>query len=247
MAKKLLKLNQIIAIGNGEKSSAKKIMTKTYQMFDKDGLFSGFTKSYEPIDEEGENLPKEDKIVQFNIRDCIKEVSIALKELINIIATQDIGNCTAKADIIIDEQVLVKDIPVTHLLFLEKQLEDIHTFVSSLPILDPSEKWSFNNEANLYITEEKKTVRTKKTPEVIVKYEATKEHPAQTELIYVDKPEGYWNTVKFSGSASKKEKDEILERINKLQKAIKIAREEGNSLEVEKVDVGDKILNYIFK
>jgi hypothetical protein len=246
MAKKTLKLNQIIAIANGEKSRTKKILTKLYQQMDKESLFSGLSKTYEPLDDEGEKLPQEDKMVQFNVKDCIKEVTSTLGEMINIIATQDVGNCSARADIIIDDKVLVEQVPVTHLLFLEKQIEDIITFINSLPTLDPVEKWSFNNEANLYVAEEKKTIRTKKMPEVIVKYEATKEHPAQTELIYVDRPEGYWHTIKFSGAISKKEKEELMDRVLKLQKAIKVAREEGNGLEVEKVAFGEKILEYIF-
>ncbi|MCG8568763.1 MAG: hypothetical protein MJB14_01365 [Spirochaetes bacterium] len=247
MANKKMKLNQVIAIGNGEKSRCKKIMTKLYQKLDKEALFAGITKTYESIDEEGEQLPKEEKFVQLNVRDCINEVSSALKEMINIVATQDVGNCDAKADIKIDDKIIIHQVPVTHMLFLEKQLEDIHTFVSSLPTLDPAEKWTFNNEVNLYVSEEKKTIRTKKTPEVIVKYEATEKHPAQTELIYIDKPAGNWNTIKFSGSFSKKEKDDILDKIRKLQQAVKFAREEANGYEVEKIQYGDKILDYIFK
>ncbi|MFW5799520.1 MAG: hypothetical protein ACOCV8_01795 [Spirochaetota bacterium] len=247
MANKNLKLNQVIAIGNGEKSRAKKIMTKTYQKLDKEVLFLGLTKTYKPIDEEGEKLPKEEKFVQYTVKEAIKEVSDALISMINIVGTQDSANCEAKADITVDNNVIVEQVPVTHLLFLEKQLEDIYSFANSLPTLDPSEKWSFSEEANYYISDEKETVRTKKTPEVILKAEATKEHPAQTELIYVDKQVGFWHTVKFSGAIAKKEKDRILEKIRKLQKAVKFAREEANGIECEKVKYGELILNYIFE
>jgi hypothetical protein len=247
MAGKKSKLNQIIAVGNGEKSRAKKVMTKIYQKLDKDVLFSGITKTYEPIDEEGEQLPKEEKFVQMTVKDSIKEVKEVLTGMFNIVATQDIANCYAKADIEVDGKVIVSDVPVPHLLFLEKQLEDINTFVNSLPTLDPSEKWTYKEQSNCYVSEEKKTIRTKKTPEVIVKYEATEKHPAQTELIYIDKPAGYWHTIKFSGATTKKEKDLILEKIQKLQKAVKYAREEANNTEVETSDIGNLILDYIFE
>lgn len=247
MAGKKSKLNQIIAVGNGEKSRAKKVMTKIYQKLDKDVLFSGISKTYEPIDEEGEQLPKEEKFVQMTVKDSIKEVKEVLTGMFNIVATQDIANCYAKADIEVNGKVIVSDVPVTHLLFLEKQLEDINTFVNSLPTLDPSEKWTYKEQSNCYVSEEKKTIRTKKTPEVIVKYEATEKHPAQTELIYIDKPAGYWHTIKFSGATTKKEKDLILEKIQKLQKAIKYAREEANNTEVETSDTGNLILDYIFE
>ena len=247
MAGKKSKLNQIIAIGNGEKSRAKKVMTKIYQKLDKEILFSGIAKTYEPIDEEGEQLPKEEKYVQMAVGDSIKEVKAVLTEMFNVVATQDIANCEAKANIEVDGKVIISDVPVTHLLFLEKQLEDISTFVNTLPTLDPSEKWSYKEETNCYISEEKKTIRTKKTPEVIVKYEATEKHPAQTELIYIDKPAGYWHTIKFSGATTKKKKDLILEKIRKLQKAVKFAREEANNTEVEKSNFGNLILDYVFE
>ena len=247
MADRKIKLNQIIAIGNGEKSRAKKAMTKIYQKLDKEVLFSGISKTYEPIDEEGEQLPKEEKFVQMTAEDSVKEVKSVLIDMFNVVATQDIANCIAKGTIEVDGKVIVSDVPVTHLLFLEKQLEDINTFVHSLPTLDPSEKWTYNDQSNCFVSEEKKTIRTKKTPEVIVKYEATEKHPAQTELIYIDKPAGYWHTIKFSGATTKKKKDILLEKIRKLQKAIKFAREEANNSEVEKSQMGNLILDYIFE
>jgi len=36
---------------------------------------------------------------------------------------------------------LLADVPVTYLLFLEKQLTDLRTFVDKLPVLDPSVVW----------------------------------------------------------------------------------------------------------
>ncbi len=247
MSSKELKLNQVIAIANGVKSRAKKLITKHYQDLEKSAMLSGLSKTYEPIDEEGEKLPKEEKFIQLSVKDSIKEVSKMLKELIDIVGTQDVANCEAKTDIKVDEKVILKDVPVTHLLFLEKQLEDIFTFVNSFPTLDPAEKWAFSEEANCYQSEMKQTVRTKKVPKVIVKYEATEKHPAQTELIYEDIPVGYWNTIKFSGCIKKSDKDLLLDKIRKLQDAVKVGREEANGLEVKKVEYGKAIIDYIFE
>ena len=85
MAGKKSKLNQIIAVGNGEKSRAKKVITKIYQKLDKDVLFSGISKTYEPIDEDGEQLPKEEKFVQITVEDSIKEVKAALTGMLPIV------------------------------------------------------------------------------------------------------------------------------------------------------------------
>jgi hypothetical protein len=39
------------------------------------------------------------------------------------------------------------------------------------------------------------SLRTSKEPTVIVKYDATKEHPAQTELFTKDVPVGTWTQI----------------------------------------------------
>lgn len=41
--------------------------------------------------------------------------------MFDVVATQDFANCQAKADVMVEGRVLIKDAPVTHLLFLEKQ------------------------------------------------------------------------------------------------------------------------------
>jgi len=42
----------------------------------------------------------------------------------------------------------VGHVPATYLLFLEKQLTDLHTLVSKLPVLDASETWVFDQAAD---------------------------------------------------------------------------------------------------
>jgi hypothetical protein len=107
--------------------------------------------------------------------------------------------------------------------------------------------WTLDANKNCYVTEEEKTVKTQKKVEVIVKYEATKEHPAQTELINVDKTIGHWTTIHLSGALPEKERDAIIERIEKLQDAVKIAREQANSAEITmRKGFAKSILGYIF-
>jgi archaellum component FlaF (FlaF/FlaG flagellin family) len=213
----------------------------------KEELFSGLSKKYIPIDEEGERLPNETKNIQMSVKQAINEVSESCKNMFNIVATQDIGNCSAKADIIVDGVVVAEKVPATYLIFLEKQLTDLATFTSSFPTLDPSENWKWKEDAQFYVSEPKETIRTKKVNKVLVKYEATDKHPAQTEVYPEDIQIGTYTTIKYSGCISKKEKDEILERIRVLDKAVKIAREEANNSVVEMSDLGDKILGHIFK
>jgi len=57
---------------------------------------------------------------------------------------------------------------------------------------------------------------------------------------------GEWRTVKFSSALAAQEKNEIIERIRRLQEAVKFAREEANSMEVDNVTIGNKVFDFVF-
>ncbi|HIJ70636.1 MAG TPA: hypothetical protein HPP87_04645 [Planctomycetes bacterium] len=158
----------------------------------------------------------------------------------------DSSSTSAKADVIVAGDTILSDVPVSVLLFLEKQLIDLRTLANNLPTLPTDKIWKLDVAKNCYVTEPEQTVKTQKKIEPIVKYHATKEHPAQTDLISVDKTIGHWVTIHLSGALPEKERDTIIERIEKLQDAIKIAREQSNSAEVLKAEIAENILGYIF-
>lgn len=241
------KLNQIIAIMNSKKSKAKESLTQVYHQLQKPDLLSGISRNYKSKEEGGETQPPESKLVQVKVRDLINSIQQDLTEAFDVVATQDWANCLAKADIVVDGKTICAGVPVTHLLFLEKQLVDIETLVEKLPVLDPGERWEFNSAQDCFASEPFQTTRTKKTPKSHIKYEATKEHPAQVEMYFEDITVGTWTTIKFSGAIPSSERNQLLERVRKLADAVKAAREEANGMEVEKKKVGEAVLGYIFK
>jgi hypothetical protein len=240
------KLNQIIAVAAGKKSQAGKAITEAYQSLQKTTLLEGISRTYKPKDDEGEPLPPERTLVQLKVWDALRGVAASLTELFDVVATQDAANCKAKANVTVDGTAVLRDVPVTTLLFLEKQLVDLHTFVEKLPTLDPGEAWSFNADVDQYSSEPYQTTKTKKVMKNHVKAEATKGHPAQVETYTEDVIVGHWTTVKFSGAVPAKEKNEMLARVRALQEAVKLAREEANGLEVEPRKMGAAVLQYVF-
>ena len=242
----MTKLNQIIAVEKGVKTAAFQKLTDVYQLLQKNALLSGISRTYRPRDEEGESLPPESTRVQLRTEEVIKEVTEELTRLFDVTATKEWANCQAKADVLVEGTVLLKDVPATYLLFLEKQLVDLHTFIKKLPTLDASESWEFDASANCYATEPVQTVKTRKIPRNHVKAEATEHHPAQVEVYYEDVAIGYWRTVKFSGALPAKRIHELTERVERLQQAVKFAREEANSLEITDQKLGAKVFQYLF-
>lgn len=241
------KLNQVIAVVAGKKARAAQVITEAYHKLQKQGLFDGITRTYRPKDEDGEKFPNETKHAQVKLNDVLREVSEALVEQYDTVATQDAANCKAVADVKVNGTVILPAVPVTHLLFLEKQVNDLATFVSKLPTLDPADEWAFDSNADAYATEPSETVKTKKIPRNHVLAEATKEHPAQVQVYNEDVVVGYWKTIKFSGALPAKDKNAMADRVRLLHQAIVTAREEANSIEVAQVREGQAVLDFVFQ
>ncbi len=242
----MARLNQIIAVEKGVKSRSFQELTDAHQALQKPALLAGIARTYRPKDEEGEQLPPESTKVQVKAEEIIRQTTGILTRLFDVTATKDWTNCVAKADVVIDGEPLLRDVPVAYLLFLEKQLVDLHTFVRKLPVLDAAESWSYDASADCFATDATQTTRTKKIPRNHVKAEATEKHPAQVEVYYEDVVVGYWKTVKFSGALPAKRVNELLERVEKLQQAVKFAREEANSAEVVDRETGEKVFRFLF-
>jgi hypothetical protein len=241
------KLNQIIAVRDGKKTKVQKAITEVYHIVQKPTLFEGISRNYHPDTEDGETFPPENKQVQYTVKRAIGDVRESLSELFDITATQDYANCKATGDVVVNGETVLPFVPVTHLLFLEKQLVDVQSFVTKLPTLDPAERWSFSDVSDSYESESHNTAKTKKILRNHVQAEATKEHPAQVDVYSEDVKTGEWSTVKFSGAMPLAEKNAILHRIAELIDAVKCAREQANNTEIEKVSVADSIFGYIFK
>ena len=242
----MAKLNQILAIEKGIKTRVYAEFTELHQATQKPGLMNGFIKSYQPRDEDGETYPTESQKVQYHAADVLDRVAKGLSELFDITATKDYANCTARADIVVDGRTLIADVPATYLLFLEKQLSDLHTFIAKMADLDPGSDWSVDPSTGQYKTEPSSTQRTKKVQRPITLYEATKEHPAQTQLITDDVIAGSWLTIKYSGAMSAPRKKQLLARIEKLSNAVKFAREQANAMDVQDKKCGKEVFDFLF-
>lgn len=244
----MTKLSQIVAVEKGVKSDAQRRFTDAHREVQKQPLLSGISRTYQPRDDEGDRLPPESTRVQIKCEEVLSDVSAILTRLFDVTLTKDYANCTARANVVVDDTPLLTDVPVTYLLFLEKQLLDMHTFVSKLPVLDPAEDWedALDPVSGCWKTRPVRTVRSKKVPRNHVLAEATKEHPAQVEVYYEDVPVGDWTTVKFSGAVPATRVREILDRVTALQEAVKFAREEANGTEIIDQHAGEAVFRYLF-
>jgi hypothetical protein len=246
------KLNQILAIERGEKEKSYKELTTAHHGLKQKGALTGFSKTYQPIAEDGEVFPPERQVLQTRAHRVVEKTQKILRRHWDLVATRDWTNCDARADLVLhpgtdQETVLIESVPASHLLWLEKQLNDLHTFCKDLPVLPADEEWQHDDQQDCFRSPPIKSVRTKKIVRPMVKYEATKEHPAQVDLVQEDQTIGHWTTTKFSGALEATRVEVLKDRVRALQRAVKFARERANSVEVVDQRVADKVFGYLFE
>lgn len=243
----MTKLNQIIAVEPSVKAKATREFTDLHREVTKTALLSGISRTYQPKDEEnGDNLPSESTLVQVKAENVISRVSETLTRLFDVTLTKETANASATADVKVGSRVILPNVPVTYLLFLEKQLLGLHTFVSKLPTLDPSQTWTYDAASGQYVTGITETVRSKKVPKNWEKAPPTKEHPAQVEIFHEDIIVGTWSKREFSGALPATRVNELITRVEDLQTAVKFAREEANNTEITDATAGKAVFDYLF-
>lgn len=242
----MAKLNQILAIEKQTKQSAYEQVTGIHQMTQKDQLLQGISRTYKPLTEEGEKFPAENNAVQVRVEQSLKAVATALTPLFDVTLTRDTANCSAKSDVVVDGKVLLKSVPATYLLWLEKQLVDLHTIIVKLPTLPQSDTWKYSDQQECFATDAVETAKTKKIPSAFVKAPATEHHPAQVDVVHDDRVQGYWSTIKYSGALPRERAQLLRDRIEKLMAAVKFAREEANSTEAAKQFAGEQVFDFLF-
>jgi len=238
---------EIIVIERGVKSAAMRKITNIYHGAQQSGRFVGMTKQYTPKDDDGEIVPTETRRVQTTVQKEIEAVFAVMSEWLDVAATRDVGNCVARADLVLNGTVLLKQVPVHFLLFLEKQLTDLRTFIAALPVLDPAEAWFWDEEVELYKTAPRVTTRsvTKVVPLVLLA--PTDKHPGQAQTVKEQIQTGTFLETKMSGAIKESAQQLLLRRVDELYQAVQVAREVANKTHISVVKAGDVILDYIFK
>lgn len=243
----MAKLHQILSVEGDIRSQSQKDLTAAHHGLQKTEMLSGLQKTYEPLKEDGDRLGAEGNLLQTRVPDVIARTAVILTRLFDVVATKDFGNMGAKADLVVNGTVLVKDAPAIWLLWLEKQLADIHTFIVKLPTTPADTKWKWDAQQICYVNEtEIRTHRTSKEQTHQVVVQATDKFPAQVVQLTKDVIVGNWTTIKYSGAIDMKQVQQMKDRVELLMKEVKYAREKANQVEVVDQTFGAGILKYIF-
>lgn len=241
------KLHELLAVEQDRKHQASKTIGETRKLFtNKAPYFDGTIKRYVALEENAEQIPDERKEIVTTVTQTLRKAQQDIVIALDATLSKEETNCSGntKAELTVDG-VSFGTFSATSLLALESQLNRLRELYNDLPTLDPAKKWYFDEQEGIYKTEAEIKFRSVKRPKVIVKYEATEKHPAQTELMHLDFQVGKYETVNSSGRLPMAEKQGILNRITNLIEAVKIARSKANSVEVNNTKVGDQLFDFI--
>ncbi len=241
-------LHQLLAVRDTTKSQAEKAVTRAYHTIQKAEPLSGIQRTHERRFDEDAELPGEYKHVQVKAQTVTDEFAKAMGRLFDVTAAVDWTNCHATADVVLpDGTVLIEDAPATFLIFLEKQLVDVRSFVEKLPVLDPAIEWTEPTAPDQpWRSREVKTTSTKKVLRNHVAAEATQHHPAQVQTYQEDVVSGWWSTIKLSGALPAATVASMRDRVNVLIEAVKVARGEANMSEVIDPKPGRAVFGFLF-
>lgn len=248
-----MKLNALLAVNENLKTQAEKNRTDLANTFVKKGHhFSEKIVTFTPNTEGASPVTESQLDLQTTIGEELTWLKPFLVKAIDSGNTIAVANTQAKADVILEGEItpLLKDVPATSLLELGKRVNELLEFAKLIPTLDPAKGFlpDAARGAGIFKARDEVKVRTIASQEALVLYPATDKHPAQTQLITKHLPAGSVTTREWSGLLTVADKGKLLERIEKLARAIAQARARANDTEIpgDTAKIGDVLIGYAF-
>lgn len=246
------KLHELLAVEATVVQGADKLIGETNKKFGSHTeFFTGNIRKLERLNESPEDSAIEEsqyrmKALPTNVPETVSYIAPFVASMLNTKLAKHMANQHAVADIMLDDVVLLSDVPVDFLLDMEKFLPKWRDLFARMPTLDPSRKWEVVSAGVWRAAETTNTSQTVKTMYPVVMQEATKEHPAQIKESNRDVVVGLFKQTDFSGAATSQQKADAMKLCDDLLVAVKKARMRANSVEVVMTNHAGTVLTGLF-
>ena len=134
------KLHELLAVETNLETQANKAgadLTATFQS--KKHLFGQKLVTFTPSEPGAQTVTEEQSDIQSTVADEIDWITKILAKALDVSHQVDVANTLAKADVVTEDgDEILKDIPATSLLQLEKRLQSLREFCGAIPTLDPA-------------------------------------------------------------------------------------------------------------
>lgn len=250
----MAKLHELLAVHKSLEGQGTQTRLQLMGTFEKRRHhFEETRKTFISDDENTSPVIEEQKDIQTTVVDEVKWISDKISKAIDIGYQIDVANSSAKSDVIVDGQTtpLLKGVPATALLQLEKRLGEVRAMIAIIPTLDPTKGFATDSDRgkNIFRAREVVKPRTKKTQKVLTLAPATDKHPAQAQLVPEDVRIGVIKEQEWSSLITPATKSDLMERVEILTRAVQRARSKANEqeLDVSVHKIGATLLEYIFQ
>jgi len=248
----MAKLHELLAVVGDLKGKKDKITQETAVTFNKKPhLFLGEVKTLTMFDE---SRKQEEGTERKPLATTVKAKLEYIVDTFNLYwdakLQKELGNQSAKADIITNEGVVIaKEVPATFLLEMENELKELRRLYDTIPTLEVGRvEWEKSEQLGKDVYKSKYPIVSNKTEKTVrhkVLVEATDKFPAQIDKWNENVPVGQYNLELLSGMLSPYEKSTILKRVDEVLIAVKKARQRANCVDLTKRTIGNKIFDYI--
>lgn len=243
------KLHELLAVDSKVKSQAATIIGETHQEFsNRPNHFTEQQVVFKPNEEGAEDIPEGGHSMASTVRKRLEYTFRHICKMMDVDFNIESSNQMAKADVVIGGTKIVEDAPATWLLHCEKRLSEVINLLKKAPSLDVSKRWEkvTNEFGDIHrVVDDDIRIRTKKVTKSITMAEATEHHPAQCQLVSEDIPIGKVVTKFSSGQLSSAEKADIIDRAERLLRAVKKARSKANNTDATNRKVSKTFFDFI--
>lgn len=247
------KMHELLAVEGDLQKRFQETAKETKEVFSKKPEhFRGHVKTLKMKSEERqfeEDAAAEYKEVTSTVGEKLKYTADVASKYFNALLQKEDANQKAKADLVVDGQIIAENLPATFLLAMEARLKLVREYYTNIPTLSPGTSWvKDDGQRNGVFVTEHPDVREKTEKDVAfrVAAEATENHPAQIAQQGVTNVVGLFTTKTWCGMISPSEKSDLLGRIDTMYQAVKQARTRANQVEVDgTLNIGQKLFDYI--
>jgi hypothetical protein len=244
-------LSQVIGVEKHLRKKDNEVGSDLKKKVQVPSLVTGRVKTFAPLSDDippGQYGPEEYQEVALTVHDALTRAAKYSAAALDIVAVKDKTNQRANADVILSGTAVLKDVPVSHLLFLEDYFIEWRSFLAVLPVLDPSRKWTEDaGRQGLYHSTPEISHRNLPDKVPVVLYAHTEKHPAQVQLVDKQVHVGNFTTVIQSGAVTADRKQHLLDNADSIIAAVKDAISRANRTPAEEVSEGDILMSLLLK
>lgn len=246
------KLHETLSVIDSLQTQLKAILEEAKgTLANKEGLFKGIIveqRSLAVSDDDKVEFPdaKEVSEVAENVPSKLQYVGNFLASFLDAEYQKDEGNRIAKADIVVDGDVLLSGVSAVTLLTLEHKLRAFRDVAASAKTYDPTRVWTpAPNTPNVFEAPPvRKALKVAREGAEIVVKESDK-HPAQWRPVKIERIVATRETRELTGLISPLRKHKLLARIDAVIVAVKQARQRANEVEVPGTKIGAPLIEYL--